>query len=195
MRSSWSALAIVTALAAPAFAPVAAQAAPADAFAQFKRACVDAKFKPADWHQDGPATWSRPAPDGQHQLVMTVDKMDVGERRTCTLVGPANATADAQARAWAGQRPSGHDGDTTTYLLIDAAKKTPRTPSTEEARNWRNANRISGLAVSTTPNATRLSYASFTAKPVTLYREPFSPPPELNFSYAARIQHTPDSLR
>ncbi|NQE64700.1 hypothetical protein [Caulobacter sp. RHG1] len=200
MRSSWSLLAVAATLALPALA----HAAP-DPFAQFKRACVDGKAKPAaiaaavstaegGWRQVDRATWSRQAADGEYRLVSGVEQLEVGERRTCTLIGPANLSVDAQARAWAGQRPSAHHGDTTTYLLIDAARK-PRTPSAEEASNWRNADRISGLAVSTAADTTTLSYASFTAKTVPPYREPFTPPPELNFSYAARVLHAPDSPR
>ncbi len=204
MRSSWSAAALAAALALPTLAlPTLAQAAPADLFAQFKQACVAGKAKPAaiakiasreGWRQIDGATWSRQTSQGEYRLVSAVEQLEVGERRTCTLTGPADARADAQARAWAGQQPSGYRGDTTTYLMIDATRK-PRTPSAEEATNWRNADRISGLAVSTAAHGTTLSYASFTAKPVILYSEPFTPPPELNFSYAARISHAPESPR
>jgi hypothetical protein len=199
MRASWS----VAALAATLALPTLAHAAPADLFGQFKQACVQGKAKPAaiakiadrsGWRQVDGSTWSRQTSQGEYRLVSAVEQLAVGERRTCTLTGPADARADAQARAWAGQHPSRDQGDVTTYLLIDATK-TPRAPSAEEARNWRNADRISGLAVSTAANATTLSYASFTAKPVTPYREPFSPPPEFNLTYAARVIHAPDSAR
>jgi hypothetical protein len=195
MRASRMLVAIVATLSTPI---VAQAASPAALFPQFKQQCIDPAAKPAKgWTRvdnlpaglmaayggpfDRAVTWSRPAPDGDSYLLVSgVQKIDGGERRTCTLSGPADANAGAQARAWIGpsaQPVVGHEDDMASYLLIDA-RGAPRSATVEERRDSRNASRISGLAVATDADVTTLSFSSFT--PTQIQAADRNPPIEID---------------
>lgn len=165
MRSTWSILALAAVMAAPA----AASAQSADLFSQFQKACVQANAQPErvrsaakGWRYvqtpkgiDRAKAWSR---DG-YTLVSAVQKMDRGERRTCSISGPADRRAEAAAVAWAGGH-STTSGPVGTYLLLDAAKS-PRPATQEDVRNPNKLGRVSGVAVSTEGEITTLGYSTF----------------------------------
>jgi hypothetical protein len=169
MRSSWSILAVAAVLAVPA----AASAQSADLFSEFRQACVHANADPdvvrtaaKGWRltkapkgYDQAKAWSR---DG-YTLVSGVQKLNRGERRTCSLSGPADRQAEARAAAWAGGRASS-GGPVSTYLLLDAAKA-PRPATTADARDPNKVGRVSGLAVSTAGEVTTLGYSTFATSP------------------------------
>jgi hypothetical protein len=167
MRSRWSLLALAAILAAPA----AANAASADLFAQFQRACVEANARPAavaaaakGWSQheagNGRAVWSK----GDYRLTSAVQRIDRGERRTCSISGPADPAAAAKARAWAGAGPTTNNGAVATYRVLDAARDA-RPATAEDALDPDKAGRVSGLAVSTEGNVTTLGLATFWIDP------------------------------
>lgn len=169
MRSSWSILAALALLAAPAAASAEPAPRVADLFGQFQQACVHANADPdavrsaaKGWRStkappgyDRATAWSR---DG-YTLVSGVQKVNRGERRTCSISGPADRRAEAAAAAWAGGRAAS-DGEVATYLLVDAAR-TPRPATAADARDPNKVGRISGVAVSTTGEVTTLGYSTF----------------------------------
>ncbi len=167
MRSSWSLLALAAALAAPA----AASAPPADLSTQFQGTCVEAHPRPSavaaaakGWspHEagNGRAAWSK----NGYQLTSAVQKIDRGERRTCSVSGPADPAAEAKARAWAGARAASDNGAVATYMVFDAAHDA-RPATADEVHDPRKAGRVSGLAVSTQNNVTTLGLATFWIDP------------------------------
>ena len=165
MRSTWSILAVSAALAVPA----AASAQQADLFSQFQKACVQANAQPErvrsaakGWRSvrtpqgvDRAKAWSRDS----YTLVSAVQKMDRGERRTCSISGPADRRAEAAAVAWAGSA-STTSGPVGTYLLLDAAKS-PRPATLEDARDPNKLGRVSGVAVSRGDATTTLGLSTF----------------------------------
>lgn len=165
MRSTWSILAAGALLALPA----AASAQSADLFSQFQKACVQANAQPErvrsaakGWRYvqtpkslDRAKAWSR---DG-YTLVSAVQKMDRGERRTCSISGPADRRAEAAAVAWAGGQ-STTNGPVGTYLLLDAAKS-PRPATQDDARDPNKLGRVSGVAVSRGDATTTLGLSTF----------------------------------
>ena len=179
MRSSWSILAPIG-LAPIGLAPIglavtallaapAASAQSADLFTEFRQACVHANADPdvvraaaKGWRAakapkgfDRAKAWSR---DG-YTLVSGVQKLNRGERRTCSISGPADRQAEARAAAWAGGRATS-GGGVSTYLLIDAAKSA-RPATAADARDPNKIGRVSGLAVSTAGEVTTLGYSTF----------------------------------
>ena len=165
MRSTWSILAAGTLLALPA----AASAQSMDLFSQFQKACVQGNAQPErvrsaarGWRTvktpqgiDRAKAWSR---DG-YTLTSAVQRMDRGERRTCSISGPADRRAEAAAVAWAGGQ-STSNGPVGTYLLLDAAKS-PRPATLEDARDPNKLGRVSGVAVSRGDATTTLGLSTF----------------------------------
>ncbi|MBO9543562.1 hypothetical protein [Caulobacter sp.] len=165
MRSTWSILAAGALLALPA----AASAQQADLFSQFQQACVQGNAQPErvrtaakGWRTvktpqgfDRAKAWSR---DG-YTLTSAVQRMDRGERRTCSISGPADPRAEAAAVAWAGGR-STSSGPVGTYLLLDAAKS-PRPATQDDARDPNKLGRVSGVAVSRGDATTTLGLSTF----------------------------------
>ncbi|WP_454758875.1 hypothetical protein [Caulobacter segnis] len=165
MRSTWSILALTAVMAVPA----AASAQSTDLFSQFQQACVQVNAQPErirsaakGWRTvrtpqgiDRAKAWSR---DG-YTLVSAVQKMDRGERRTCSISGPADRRAEAAAAAWAGGA-STTSGPVGTYLLLDAAKA-PRPATLQDARDPNKLGRVSGVAVSRGDATTTLGLSTF----------------------------------
>ncbi len=177
MRSTWSILAAAALLAVPA----AASAQSTDLFSQFQQACVRANAQPErvrtaakGWRTvktpqgfDRAKAWSRPGPGGVYTLTSAVQRMDHGERRTCSISGPADRRAEAAAVAWAGGR-SISSGPVGAYLLLDAAKS-PRPATRDDARDPNKLGRVSGVAVSTQGEITTLGYSTFAARSSSYY--------------------------